>query len=585
MQSIPLCAARDPRDIVAWRNAAPGGALAAVSLARFLADVADTARRLPPHDYVINLCADRYRFMVGLAAGLQRRQANLLPPSAAPETLARIAARYARPPALVDPGVRVERVDHACAVHAGEREEEGEVPAFEPGQLAVVAFTSGSTGQPQPQPKTWGSLTRGAAAEAAALQLGGGARIALVGTVPPQHMYGLESTVLLGLHGGCAVHAGRPLYPADVAAALAELPGERVLVTTPVHLRALLVAEVELPALRLIVSATAPLPAAMARQAEARFAAPLHEIYGFTEAGMVASRRTAVDEHWHALPGVALSRAGEAVRFGGGHVEREVACSDLIELLDGGRFLLRGRGADMVNVAGKRTSLAHLDHALRSVPGVEDGVFFMPDDIGSTGDASASTREQLEQAVVRPIAFVVAPTLAREALLAALRSRIDPVFLPRPLYFVRALPRNATGKLPREALSALAADCARGAARGATVRMLAADHPLAQGHFPGNPVLPGAVLLDHVMEAAQAHRGLHATGWAVPVAKFLEPVRPGDMLRIEFAPRAADELGFDCFVGERPVASGRLRPCADADTQVSGPSAAPGSLADGHPGR
>ncbi|PIQ13537.1 MAG: beta-hydroxyacyl-ACP dehydratase, partial [Hydrogenophilales bacterium CG18_big_fil_WC_8_21_14_2_50_58_12] len=52
-------------------------------------------------------------------------------------------------------------------------------------------------------------------------------------------------------------------------------------------------------------------------------------------------------------------------------------------------------------------------------------------------------------------ACVVAPGMAAAALLAALRERIDPVFLPRPLLFVDALPRNSTGKLPRTALQAL----------------------------------------------------------------------------------------------------------------------------------
>jgi acyl-coenzyme A synthetase/AMP-(fatty) acid ligase len=58
------------------------------------------------------------------------------------------------------------------------------------------------------------------------------------------------------------------------------------------------------------------------------------------------------------------------------------------------------------------------------------------------------------------MAFVVAPALTPEAVLGALRERIDPVFLPRPLHFVPALPRNATGKLPREVLARLAAACA-----------------------------------------------------------------------------------------------------------------------------
>jgi acyl-coenzyme A synthetase/AMP-(fatty) acid ligase len=57
------------------------------------------------------------------------------------------------------------------------------------------------------------------------------------------------------------------------------------------------------------------------------------------------------------------------------------------------------------------------------------------------------------------VAFVVAPGVARGVLVAALRARIDAVFLPRPLYFVDALPRNATGKLPREILLRFAQTC------------------------------------------------------------------------------------------------------------------------------
>jgi acyl-coenzyme A synthetase/AMP-(fatty) acid ligase len=264
-------------------------------------------------------------------------------------------------------------------------------------------------------------------------------------------MFGLESTVLMALRGGLALHAGRPFYPADVAAALAEIPGDRVLVTTPVHLRALLNEGIELPPLRLIVCATAPLSQEMAVKAQARYRAPLHEVYGFTEAGMVATRRTAQGPAWHCLRDVRLRREGDVVWVAGGHVENEVAFSDVIEPQGNEVFVLRGRNADVVNIAGKRTSLGYLNHQLNSIEGVGDGVFFMPDESGD--------------AVTRLTAFVVAPGLTRDAVLAALRGRVDAVFLPRPLYFVDALPRNATGKLPREALLRQAQRCSAGAGR------------------------------------------------------------------------------------------------------------------------
>ena len=320
------------------------------------------------------------------------------------------------------------------------------MPAIDSEQVAAIAFTSGSTGTPAPHPKRWGALVRGAQAEARALELGDTARATVVGTVPAQHMYGLESTVMLALHNGFALQARRPFYPADIRRALEQAPAGRVLVTTPVHLRALLEEERQLPALRLIVCATAPLPVALAVEAERRYAAPLLEVYGFTEAGQVATRRTASTAEWRTMPGVRIRSDERGVWFGGGHVEAEALASDVIELLDAQRFVLHGRSADMVNVAGKRTSLAYLNHQLASIPGVEDGVYFLPDDDG--------------EAVTRLMAFVVAPGLAPEAVLSALRARLDPAFLPRPLHFVPALPRNATGKLPREALLRLAAECA-----------------------------------------------------------------------------------------------------------------------------
>jgi acyl-coenzyme A synthetase/AMP-(fatty) acid ligase len=256
-------------------------------------------------------------------------------------------------------------------------------------------------------------------------------------------MYGFESSVLAGLLGGGALCAERPFYPEDICAALQRVPRPRALVTTPFHLRALLEDVPQPPPLDLLLCATAPLDAGLAERAEARFGAPLLEIYGSTETGQMASRRSAREAEWRTLPGIRVRvRDGEAWAEGG-HIERPTRLGDVLEPLAEDRFLLRGRVADMVNVAGKRSSLAHLDAQLRGIAGVADGAFYMPDE-GAAGD------------VRRLAAFVVAPTLTRAALLAELRRRIDPAFLPRPLVLLERLPRAESGKLPREALRALA---------------------------------------------------------------------------------------------------------------------------------
>ena len=90
-----------------------------------------------------------------------------------------------------------------------------------------------------------------------------------------------------------------------------------------------------------------------------------------------------------------------------------------------------------------------------------------------------------------------------------------------------------------------------------------ADHPAFAGHFPGRPLVPGVVLLDHALRLAEAlHGGAPAGGWRVNQAKFLSPVGPGEVLGFELL---ADQRGgwrFNVRAAEREVASGSLAPTA-----------------------
>lgn len=542
---------RDPDDIVAYGS---GGERRA---GHFLADVERLALHLPESRHVMNFCADRYCFAVGLAAALYRGQISLLPPNQAPELLRQLARTY--PGLYVMTDSDFESNQFAQVRVSGSSEYVRRLPsslAFPADQTAAIAFTSGSTGQPMPNRKAWGGIARGAVGESTRFGLTRGARSALVGTVPPQHMYGLESTVMLALHVGLAMHRGRAFYPADVRAALGELPCERVLITTPVHLRALLSAEIELPPLRLAVCATAPLAVELAAQFEARYGVELHEVYGFTEAGMVATRRTVDGPTWQTLPDVRIRSHAGKVLVGGGHVPEETAFSDIVEIKDESRFVLHGRSADLVNLAGKRTSLGYLDHQLASIPGVTDGAFFMP--------------EETDQRVARLMAFVVAPGLARDDLMAALRERIDPAFLPRPLFLVTSLPRNDSGKLPRESLIQLAARCARdrGHIPVEFETAVAPDHPTLAGHFPGNPVVPGALLLDEVVCFAQ--RSFDFTyPCTLKATKFLRPVRPGERMLLRLVPAEPGEVKFEIRVGGEIAARGVLQAGVVADLPES----------------
>jgi len=444
MITIPLVRGFGPNALVAYR----GGR--AIGIEQFLRDAGKLASTLPERRHVLNLCTDRYRFAVGFAAALLRGHVSLLPPNDTPDLIKRLISQYPDVYGLNDRemgAISLETLEVPVGADAEPGAPVPVVPVVPEAQVAAILFTSGSTGQPVPYRKTWGSLVRSAHAEIESLGPRARPGMVMLGTVPPQHSYGLESTLLMVLQGGLALHAERPFFPADVRAALAALPRPRSLVTTPVHLRVLLAEADSPPPADLLLCATAPLSPQLAAEAEARFGAPLYEIYGCTESGQIATRRTVGSSEWRAMANVLLRSDGKGTWVKGGHVESEVLLADVIELRGQGRFELHGRTADLVNIAGKRTSLAHLNYHLNSIEGVRDGTFVVP----------------VEQAdgVTRLTAYVVAPGVTSKTLMKALRQRIDAAFLPRPLHFVDALPRNATGKLPQEALAGLTTGLAR----------------------------------------------------------------------------------------------------------------------------
>ncbi|MEK6244725.1 MAG: AMP-binding protein [Pseudomonadota bacterium] len=512
----PLLQGFAPGAPMGWRDGQ------SVPIERFLGVAAALARRLPQGGHCINACEDRLNFLAGFAAALMTRSVTLLPQSRAPNVLRDLGRSHAGAYRLAD-------------VEVGpwqERYEPIDAPAFPRDQIAVILFTSGTTGTPRPHAKTWGSLVAGARALQARVPDVVGASI--VGAVPPQHMWGLETTVMLPLQSGCAVDSSCPLLPAEIAAALAGIQGPRWLVATPAHLRACALSGQPLPALAGVLCSTAPLPEETAQRVEEIGGAPVFEIYGSTETGAIATRRTARTQVFEAVAGIEISVAGDQAVAQGGHLHSPVDLNDVLLAKGGAQFVVQGRAADLVKIGGKRSSLGALTAELNRVPGVLDGVFWLPDP--APGES-------------RLTAFAVAPGIDKAAIVAHLRDRIDPVFLPRPLMLVESLPRNAAGKLSRDDLKALAAQ---------EWQSVPASHPALAGHFPGNPVVPGAWLLALVERAVrqQFGDGLHLLG--MPEASFRSPLRPEDRFRIVLDRIAQDRVGFRIEGEAALVADGTL---------------------------
>jgi acyl-coenzyme A synthetase/AMP-(fatty) acid ligase len=417
---------------IAWRDGHETG------WADFARDAAAVARLLPAGAAMIDLCEDRYLFLAAYAAALSVGNSALLPPTRAEEVIREIEAAHAGSYRCDDQLVEaaLEGPRPAAAI-------ELRIPAE---QIATIGFTSGSTGRPQSYAKDWrsvnGSTDCNARAIRAALGVADDACVWILATVPPQHTYGMEFSVLLPLIAGMAVHAARPLFPADIARALGELPAPRVLVSTPVHLRALADSPQQFPSVGLIVSATAPLDRELAQAVEAKFGGPLLEIFGSTETCAFASRRTALDELWRLHDGVQLESTTDGTLVAAPWNRQRILLQDHVELHGAREFSVLGRNADLIEVAGKRASLADLTRRVLALDGVRDAVVFQP------GAESIATIRRVAALVV------VAPGLTAAQIHDRLAASVDPAFLPRPLLLVDALPRNELGKLPRAALLA-----------------------------------------------------------------------------------------------------------------------------------
>lgn len=502
-----------------------------ISVAEFLSAVARLSHQLPAKTHVINLCENRYYFSVLFAAALLKNKVTLLPHQ---DTVQAIRAlEQAFPSSVV---IREQDFQNLLQAVPTPKAKIRKIPKIPQNQIAVILYTSGSTGQPTPWVKYWGQLVDHAHNTAAALNLMPHEPLHIIATVAPQHMYGLEHSVLLPWCLGYVLRAERPFFVEDIRASLAALPEYTVLFSTPLHLKSCIQSDLAFPRIRLLVSATATLSQTLAHAAEARFHAPLQEIYGCTEAGCIATRRTALTETWHLMSGYSLKiQEGQAYLL----MPEKIRLEDELTLLDQDHFLLKGRLAENINIAGKRVSLSELNLRLNNIPGVEDGVFYLPSQ---------------EQENTRLAAFVVAPSLSEITLKQALRQFLDPAFLPRPLIFLKALPRSASGKIQKADLEAYLCP---------TSFMIAHDHPSLPGHFPGHPVVPGVLILEKVFTLFEKGHPDFKIGGCTKV-KFLKPLGLDMLSTIIFTAQTANRSQFSVLQDQLIIATGCLIKTGDA---------------------
>ena len=549
-------------------------------------DVAALAARLAPaagHDLLLH-CDDAYAFAVGLFACARAGARAVLAPSRSPGMLVELAQKTHG--ALFDGEPPGALADLPCwhPLEAARAGDPGAALSFSLDRAAPLAvlFTSGTTGEARRVEKAVRHLEDEVAVleERFAAQVGADARI--LATVTPQHLYGLLFRVLWPIASGRPFLRSAVLHPEELAP---HSGGDApfAVVTTPVTLRHL-VERGELSrqraSCRAVFSSGGPLAAELAqRAAEALGSAPI-EVYGSTETGGVAVRQQhRGDEPWQPLRGVAVESdpatgclairspfvsAGSPGAVG---PERFVT-GDRVSFSDTGEFRLLGRADRVIKVGEKRLSLPDMEERLRAHPAVSDAVL-----LGLEKGAG----ELRVAAVVVPAATAwdALAALGRRALARTLSDFLaeyfERVLLPRAWRFVAALPSNAQGKLTQDALRAL---FAAEAPPDALERLEAArsEHALElrlrvpwdlahlDGHFPGSPVVAGAVQVHFALRALEELLGAPAQVAALEALKFHDVLLPGDELILRVEREGRDRFSFSLRDAERPerrFASGR----------------------------
>jgi acyl-coenzyme A synthetase/AMP-(fatty) acid ligase len=311
-------------------------------------------------------------------------------------------------------------------------------PCFDWNRTAVIAFTSGSTGKPKPCAHNLATFR--ISAEMAVDSLGlGQQQLLMVSTTPPQHMYGLETSVFWPLFSNLILYDGHPFFPEDIRRVVETAPSPVVLATTPTHLRSLTKTGGSWANLVGVLSATEALSERLARETDAVLGQSPREIYGSTETLSFASREILRESLWQPYASSRLNQNETGLTYlESPHLQAPILLQDTFKIEADGRFAVLGRDIDMVKIGGKRASLDELNQRLKDIAGVEDGFCFVQE-----GESR--------------LAAVVVSQLAKQAILEGLQPYVDSVFLPRKIVFVAAIPRNETGKLPKAEMEKLLA--------------------------------------------------------------------------------------------------------------------------------
>ena len=308
----------------------------------------------------------------------------------------------------------------------------------------TILLTSGSTGVPKESLKTFGNVLD-------ELRLLGDLHRAQPSdvywcAVPWVHIYGFLNGFLLPLSAGASIAAPGLFLPAEADRFLRRCT---VLLAVPVQLKAIVeTADFSGIALRMVFSSGAHLSRNLSRRFLERAGTAVTEIYGSTETGGFAWRRSPDDEGWTTLPGMSwkIGEDGEllirsplvtaAALEGAGAQDGWYPSGDCVQPLGGGTFRLTGRKGGIIKIGGKRVSVREIEEGIFSTGLVDDAVV-----------VSYYSEEAGCDKVGAAVVLKTGVAATRTELRRRCCEHLAPAKVPDRIVLVERIPRSQTGKV------------------------------------------------------------------------------------------------------------------------------------------
>jgi acyl-coenzyme A synthetase/AMP-(fatty) acid ligase len=534
-----------------------------IDLKRFRRDIAHNAARLAALNCRRGLLvtADTYWCAVGMMALFQIGATAVMPQNVTAGAAEDIRAEWDLTVTDLTPG----QSDSCFQLGSGDGAG-AELKCVDPALCRLSLFTSGSTGRPKRVDKTLAAMQIESAAieELLGGSVAGDGRV--VGMVTHQHLFGLSFKLFWPLFSGRPFEARVHEFWEDVhATPLAQA----AIVVSPAHLNR--IDALLLPAFQAspacLISAGAELSNAAAATAQRVFGAPLLEIYGSTETGVVGWRwRQTPDQPWLPAPGVVIDidKGGE-LRIQSPFVDGQdwLTLDDRVEKAAAG-FRLAGRADRVVKIEGKRISLPEVEATLTASSLVE-AVALLPIGVGNpTLAAVVVLSEDGAGELSRRGAFRLGRILRQ-----SLAARHEAAAMPRRWRFVPALPTGPLGKVRQEDLLALfnakkrEPDLLAVRRSGRDLELdLFNGTDLAQldGHFPGMPIVPGVAQIDWAVKLAERHMGVPLSSAQTYQVKFHRLTLPGMAVTLRLThDEDRQRLSFTYLRGDDVLTSGVIR--------------------------